>query len=205
MAARGWTMALALALGGAGCGMQAGFGTAPVMGTTAGTTLTRRGMDPEQGRPLPVAHEPCPADGAPRGDARAAVEGRELCRGIDVDGDGKPDLYVYFDPTGGLRRQERHGASGIEEVLRFEGGRLRQRVSDTNGDGKIDHWEHHVSGPTGDEIQHFWDLNGDGKVDQVWTWLPKRGCTTVHHDADGDGKPDGSQESCAPPAASSSR
>ena len=190
MGTRRWS--IALVFGCAGCGMQVGFGP------------TRVGMDPEPGRPMALAHEPCATEGhgALRRDhtgdgkddtTHVIVDGREVCRGIDLDGDGRHDLYVYFDPAGGLRRQERHGAEGkLEEVAHFEDGKLRHRATDSDRDGRIDHWEHHVQGAGGAEVRHFRDLNGDGKIDQVWTWLPKRGCTTVHHDKDGDGKSDAS-------------
>lgn len=182
-----------------GCGMQVGIGP------------SRVGMDSQPGRPMDLAHEPCAVEGptALKRDhtrdgkddtTHVMLDGREVCRGIDLDGDGKTDLYVYFDPNGGLRRQERHASDGrVDEVASFEAGRLTHRATDTDQDGKIDHWEHHTpSAGGGTEVRHFRDLNGDGKIDQVWTWLPKKGCTTVHHDKDGDGKADASHEVCEP-------
>ena len=184
-----------------GCGMQVGIGPAKV------------GMDHEPGRPMTLAHEPCAVEGSGAlkrdhtGDGKddtthVMLEGREVCRSIDLDGDGKTDLFVYFDPNGGLRRQERHDPGGkVGEVAHFEGGKLRHRATDTDQDGKIDHWEHHApSADGGTEVRHFRDLNGDGKIDQVWTWLPKKTCTTVHHDHDGDGAADKSHEVCQAPS-----
>jgi hypothetical protein len=171
------------------------------------------GLDQPPG-PATIAHEPCGEDGAgvTRRDAdgngdpdtsHVMLEGREVCRAIDTNRDGKPDVWVYFDPNGGVRRQERdtRRSGKIDEVSHFRAGVVEKSEHDSNGDGRVDTWQY--NDPNGDPARVLRDLNGNGKVDQWWSWLPhKKGCATVHSDHNEDGKADHTHDHCPAPAAS---
>jgi len=148
-------------------------------------------------------HEACEEGGRrvevldANGDGKADVKriydkgsGRELCRIADLDHDGKPDLYEYFDGSGTIRRREfAYDASGaISSIEIYEGGKLVRRELDTGGLRRID--THDTYDPaTGRRVKRERDSNGDGKIDQWWTYEAD-GRTTIAMDKNGDGQPD---------------
>lgn len=194
----------ALFAAGAGCAdMQVGIGPSRV-GLGVG--------DPT--RTTDIVHEPCAvesgtshdADGNGKADTvHVLANGQEICRGVDLDGDGKHDVFVYFDPNGGVRREERSSRRNgrFDTVTTWKGG-VSQRAHDSDGDGKADRWEEHEKGRP---VRTFIDVNRDGKVDQVWSWMDhKPGCASIATDSDHDGKFDREHETChGAPAASSSK
>ncbi len=118
--------------------------------------------------------------------------GRELCRVVDLNRDGKPDMYEYYNADGSLRRREGayENTDAISEVQIFEGGKLVRRERDTTGQRKIDTWDTYDPA-TGKLIKRERDNNGDGKVDQWWTWDGNN--ITIAIDKNGDGQPDPDQ------------
>ncbi len=188
---------------GACAGMQVGVGPSQV-GLGVG--------DPT--RTTDIIHEPCAVEsGIGRDtDGNGSVDtvsvlanGKEICRGIDLDGDGKPDLFVYFDPNGGVRREERSSrADGRFDLVTTWKDGVTRRARDTDGDGKADRWEDQKAGRP---VRTFIDVDRDGKIDEVWSWDGhKHGCVTVGVDTDHDGTIDSQREECpAAPSASASR
>src|SRR5689334_3577832 len=100
-----------------------------------------------------MRHEPC--DGESRsaeridlnGDGRPDVievreRGRKICRITDLDFDGKPEVYTYYDAENRERRRESDfdGDGKIDEITIFVAGAPSQRLRDTNGDGRVDEW-----------------------------------------------------------------
>jgi hypothetical protein len=130
--------------------------TAPV---EAATPPAERISDPREGvpssKPLPVAveHEPCDVSAASalrvdvNGDGRpdvvtVMVGARKVCRAADLNFDGSPDSYEYFDVTERVRRAEKDfdGDDRIDEVSLYDGERVVGTYRDTSGDGRFDVW-----------------------------------------------------------------
>lgn len=116
--------------------------------------------------------------------------GRELCRIADLNHDGKPDMYEYYNADGTLRRREGayDNTDAISEIQIYEGGKLVKRERDTTGQRKVDTWDTYDPA-TGKIVKRERDNNGDGKVDQWWTFEPN-GNVTIAIDKNGDGQPD---------------
>ncbi|HEY1957223.1 MAG TPA: hypothetical protein VGH28_16505 [Polyangiaceae bacterium] len=118
------------------------------------------------------------------------TSGRELCRISDLNHDGKPDMYEYYNADGTLRRREGayDNTDAISQVGTYEGGKLVKLERDTTGQRKIDTWDTYDPA-TGKLTKRERDNNGDGKVDQWWTFEPN-GNATIAIDKNGDGQPD---------------
>jgi hypothetical protein len=161
-------------------------------------------MGAKSGMPAPVVesidHEPCDPKGHKtevfdaRGDGKPAVikvydGGHEICRISDINHDGRPDLYEYFDAQGNVRRREAdYDQNGIvDSVELFEGGKLVKREYDTTGQHRVDTWDY-FDKTTGKRIRRERDTTNDGKVDQWWTWDGDK--ITIAVDKNGDGQPD---------------
>ena len=150
----------------------------------------------------PLAHEKCDdsmgrvevVGGTPSKPALKQVfdktTGREICRVADLNHDGKPDMYEYYNADGTLRRREGayESSDAISEIQYFEGGKLVRRERDTTGQRKVDTWDTYDPA-TGKLTKRERDNNGDGKVDQWWTW-DGSGNVTIAVDKNGDGQPD---------------
>jgi hypothetical protein len=147
-----------------------------------------------------IDHEACEPKGHraetfdARGDGKAVVikvfDGQhELCRITDINHDGKPDLYEYFDANGVIRRRESdYDSNGtIDSVELYEDGKLVKREYDTTGQRRVDTWDYFDKG-TGKRLRRERDTTNDGKVDQWWTWDGDK--ITISIDRNGDGKPD---------------
>jgi hypothetical protein len=117
--------------------------------------------------------------------------GHETCRMEDLNHDGRPDSYLYFDANGALRRVEsdfdRDGF--IDEIDRYSGGVIVRKDRETNLDRKLDTWDFYKDGKIQKRLR---DSDGDGKVDQWWTWPDpnKPDCAVIASDHDNDGQPD---------------
>src|SRR5262249_52975510 len=85
--------------------------------------------------PIAVDHEACDTSSSSaekidsNGDGkpdiiRVTSGGKEVCRSVDLNHDGVPDSYIYFDANGAVRRREsdfdRDGK--IDEIARYQGG-----------------------------------------------------------------------------------
>lgn len=119
---------------------------------------------------------------------RVLKMGREVCRTVDLNFDGRVDRTTYFADNGSIRRIEsdfdRDGV--VDEIAIFEGGQPKETQSATTLDGKIDTWDYFK---LGEITRTERDRNGDGIVDQWWEYK-KKGCPIIHIDRDGDGRPD---------------
>jgi hypothetical protein len=163
---------------------------------------TAEAKTPEGAKPLD--HEKC-EDSMGRAEVLNASDGKfalkqifdksgghEICRIADLNHDGKPDMYEYYNADGSLRRRE--GAyetnDAISEIQIFENGKLVRRERDTTGQRKVDTWDTYDPA-TGKLIKRERDNNGDGKVDQWWTWDGQN--ITIAIDKNGDGQPDPDQ------------
>ncbi len=115
--------------------------------------------------------------------------GHELCRVVDLNHDGKPDLYEYFDASGAVRRREAdYDENGVIDSVEFyEGGALVKREYDTTGQHRVDTWDY-FDKTTGKRVRRERDTTNDGRVYQWWTWNGDK--ITIAIDKDGDGKPD---------------
>lgn len=149
-----------------------------------------------------VTHESCAIDGPEavpvdvNGDGKPDVitvfeGGRKVCEWLDFNFDGVCDTWVYFTPSGQVRRREvdydRDGR--IDETTNFAGDRIQDRQRATTLAGKIDTWQYFKHGQL---TRAERDTNGDGIVDQWWEY-PRpaaMACPLIHSDIDGDGRPD---------------
>lgn len=178
-----------------------GGSVAATVGTLA---CNDAGTGPKSSTPAPVAegieHEACSPQGHQtqafdaRGDGKPVVTkvfdgAHELCRITDINHDGKPDLFEYFDSSGAVRRRESDydGNGTIDSVEMYEGGQLVKREYDTTGQHRVDTWDYYDKA-SGRRIRRERDTNNDGRVDQWWTWAGDK--ITIAIDRNGDGKPD---------------
>lgn len=158
--------------------------------------------------PVEIVHEECDVETAGavktdvNNDGRADIVqvmkgGREVCRVLDLNFDGRVDNYLYFDDAGNLRRREsdfdRDGV--IDEIATYQSGRIVQKHRETNLDGKLDTWDTYVNERLTERLR---DTNADGKVDQWWTFPdPSRAdCPVIAVDETGNGKPDTRNDPC---------
>ena len=115
--------------------------------------------------------------------------GKELCRITDLDHDGKPDMFEYYEANGDLRRREAdYDTTGVVNAIEFfDKGKLVKRELDTTGQHRIDTWDY-FDAATGKRTKRERDSTNDGKVDQWWSWNGEK--ITIAMDRNGDGKPD---------------
>jgi hypothetical protein len=152
-----------------------------------------------QRRDTRVVHEDCAIESAEKLDANGDGKpdvwlvksgGREVCRAVDLNFDGKVDGYSYFDGAGQLRRRERDfdRDGKIEEVQIFQAGVLVEQHRSTTLAGRLDTWQFYKQGVLARTER---DSDGDAVVDQWWEFKPgSEKCPMIHSDIDGDGRPD---------------
>jgi hypothetical protein len=70
------------------------------------------------------------------------------CREVDMNGDGRKDMLVYYEPDGRKLREEfDHDYDGVVDVKGFyEQGKLVRQELDVNHDGKADVVQHFEAG-----------------------------------------------------------
>lgn len=149
-----------------------------------------------------IQHEPCDLESAGtekidvNGDGRPDIyivksSGKEVCRAVDLNFDGHLDTWSYRDGAGQLRRREsdydRDGR--VDEISIYKGGALVEMYRATTLAGKLDTWQFYEGGKL---VRAERDSDGDAVVDQWWEYPPtnKPGCPLIHSDLDGDGRPD---------------
>jgi hypothetical protein len=148
-------------------------------------------------RDIRVVHEACDTGSAEKLDANA--DGRpdvfivrsgskEECRAVDLNLDGKIDVYSYNDSAGKLRRKEydfdRDGV--IDEIVTFQSGVITSKQRATLLANRLDTWEYYQNGA---HARSERDSDSDAVVDQWWEY-PRAGCPMIHTDANEDGRPD---------------
>jgi hypothetical protein len=153
-------------------------------------------------RDTTITHEPCDANSAEavkldvKGNGKAAIThvmkgGKEVCRIVDLNMDGAPDVFIYYDDQGRERRREqdfdRDGRA--DEITIYENGQLKLKMRETNFDNKLDTWDYYENGRL---VKRERDSDGDGIIDQWWQFNnpQKPNCAIVASDRNGDGKPD---------------
>ncbi len=153
-------------------------------------------------RDTAIVHEPCDGNSAEatkvdvKGNGKFAIThvmkaGKEVCRIVDLNMDGAPDVFIYYDDQGRERRREedfdRDGRA--DEISVYENGQIKLKMRETNFDNQIDTWDYYENGRL---VKRERDSNGDGVIDQWWQFNnpqnPK--CAIVASDRNGDGKPD---------------
>jgi hypothetical protein len=184
--------AAAFALGATGVGCSSN----EKMSGVAGAKL------PEGSKSEAVEHESCEEKGHrvetldANGDGKSDIKrvydaktNKETCRITDLDHDGKPDMFEYYDASGELRRREAdYDDSGVVDTIEhYEHGKLARRELDTTGQHRIDTWDFFDTA-TGKRVRRERDSTNDGRVDQWWTWQGE--AVTIAMDKNGDGKPD---------------
>jgi hypothetical protein len=150
-------------------------------------------------RDVRVVHEECAtnSNGAEKldanGDGRPDViivrsGSREVCRGVDLNMDGRMDAWTYYDSAGRVRRKEydfdRDGI--VDEIATFQAGVVTAKQRATLLANRLDTWEYYQNGMLARSER---DSNADAIVDQWWEY-PKPGCPMIHTDANQDGRPD---------------
>lgn len=140
-------------------------------------------------RDVAIVHEPCDLMplAAPVDPAVFRVE-IPACTAMDLNGDGKPEVYNYSDAEGRTRRSESDfdADGGIDEISHYEAGTLVRRDRDLDFDQRLDSWEFHEHDNV---VRREDDSDGDGRPDRWWTFTGYA-CPHVEADNDGDGRPD---------------
>lgn len=115
--------------------------------------------------------------------------GRESCRAVDFNRDGRIETWVYVDGSGQVRRREsdfdRDGR--IDDIMIYKGGSLIERDQATTLRGKLDTWQFYQGGKL---VRAERDSDGDAVIDQWWEYPKTADCPMIHSDVDGDGRPD---------------
>lgn len=159
-------------------------------------------------RDIEIKHEPCEPSGhttkvykaddplSPSSHAYVThvfSGSKEICWLGDLNGDGKVDIYTYFDDGGTIRRRESGYtvSNAIDEISLYKGGLLDIVMRDTTFDGKLDTWDFYEAGKLARRER---DKTGEGRVDEWWTFNPPGGDAATIIQADPrTGKPDPSQ------------
>jgi len=110
------------------------------------------------------------------------------CKEVDLNYDGRKDLWVYYDDSGNRNMEEMDlDFDGRVDIVTFRrAGKIARQELDTNFDGKPDIWKHFE-----DEVlvRVDRDTSGNGRVD-FWEYYEGGQLDRVGYDKDGDGKVD---------------
>jgi antitoxin component YwqK of YwqJK toxin-antitoxin module len=123
-------------------------------------------------------------DPAKPGEKKAVLVRQDL----DVNWDGKVDIWRYFDADGQVSKEEwdTDFDGNIDETRTFDAGVVVQSERDRNNDGKTDIWRFYKAGKLERKES---DTNGDGKADR-WEYFNGRTVERVGIDRDFDGTVD---------------
>lgn len=189
---------------GSGVGVRAvwlfvGVGAVFQCGCTGSASVGAQSPGQTGRRDTRVIHEDCDIDGGStekldaNNDGKPDVSlvrsgGREVCRAVDLNFDGKIDAWTYFEPNGQVRRRERdYDRDGrVEEISIYQGGVLVEQHRATTLSHRLDTWHYYKAGELARTER---DSDGDEVVDQWWEYRTKQ-CPMIHSDVDGDGRPD---------------
>ena len=126
-----------------------------------------------------------------KSDVRMVYAGKsntKVCLVSDLNHDGRPDFFEYYDRSGVLRRREAdYDDNGTVDAIEiYKDGKLSERELDTTGQHRIDTWEFYDL--AGTLLRRERDTTNDGRIDQWVTFDAKH--QTIAFDKNGDGQPD---------------
>lgn len=182
-------------------GVLTGFGCSGEKAATGASTAANGGSaGPSQVRSETIDHEACSesgkrvetldTNGDGKVDIRRVYDGSvEICRVSDMNHDGKPDMFEYFDKTGQIRRREvDFDDNAVANLIEhYENGKLVSRELDTTNQGRLDTWDT-FDPATGKIVKRERDSTNDGRIDQWWSYDGDK--VTIAMDRNGDGLPD---------------
>lgn len=160
-----------------------------------------------EARDTEIKHEPCEpgghtiktfnADDPHLSTAKAYVThvydgGKEVCWFADLNGDGRVDVYTYFDASGVIRRREAGYtvSNAIDEISTYKAGALEVVARDTSFDGRLDTWDYYENNRL---VRRERDKTGEGRVDEWWTFEGNTDNVTIIQADPRTGKPDPTQ------------
>ena len=110
------------------------------------------------------------------------------CKEIDLNFDGRKDIWIYYDKTGSRKMEEMDldfdGHIDITTIRRAN--KIVRQDLDTNFDSKPDIWKYFEAEVL---VRLDRDSNADGKVD-YWEYYEGGRLDRVGYDKDGDGRVD---------------
>jgi hypothetical protein len=117
------------------------------------------------------------------------------CRAVDLNFDGKIDVWVFMASSGSeVRREFDFDLDGQnDEVQEYKAGQMVRRYRSAGRPGHVDTWDWLDAGRL---IRTERDADGNGVVDQWWDFAAPD-CPVITSDRDGDGKPDPGSETRA--------
>ena len=118
-------------------------------------------------------------------------EGRLFRVELDQDGDGKVELWNFYDPEERLEKQEQDRAADgkVDTYVTLDPatGKELRVLRDTDADGEIDSWR--INHPDGSTERLEEDRNRDGKADRFVTFAEGKP-SRFEEDSDYDGRLD---------------
>ena len=107
---------------------------------------------------------------------------------VDLNWDGKIDIWRYFDASGKVEREEwdTDYDGKVDDTRFFENGVITRAERDRNNDGRADMVRYYKSGALERKES---DTNGDGQIDR-WEYFTGRILDRVGVDKDHDGSVD---------------
>jgi len=111
-----------------------------------------------------------------------------VCRESDMNFDGLPDLFLFFDNHGALIRDEADldNDGTVNIITIYDQGQVVRQEIDTNSDGVVDRVRFYDNGIP---IRIEGDNSGDGRVD-YWEYFKAGRLVRIGVDTDGDGRAD---------------
>ncbi len=113
---------------------------------------------------------------------------REICREVDLNFDGRKDVFAYFGPDGRpVRREDDFDWDGrIDQITYYRGSEIDREELDLNFDNRIDTWRYFRAGAV---VRTERDTNNDRHVD-YWEEYEGDRVARIRYDTNGDGRPD---------------
>lgn len=171
-----------LAIAAIGCGSSQSRPTTPQ--GSRGDEEVREQCDPSGHR---VVQTDVNNDGVP--DMMQVYDGeREICRAVDLNFDGRKDVFTYFGPDGHpVRREDDFDWDGrIDQITYYRNGQIEREELDLNFDNRIDTWRYFRDGQV---VRTERDTNNDRHVD-YWEEYEGDRVARIRYDTNGDGQPD---------------
>jgi len=166
-------------------------------GEKAGKAGTTAAGEARRDVPVPIVLEECDGDGLTvdvnndqKPDIRHAMDdGKRSCTEIDMNFDGKSDVYRFYENDGAAVRFEQHDLDfdgRIDQQAFYATGAMQRKELDTNFDGLVDTWMW-CKGPMVDRAERA--RRKPGRVD-TWETYAEGELTEIQYDENNDGKPE---------------